>query len=136
MTPARPDERSSAPERGRKPPATNAQLETIRHEEGLINARLTWMLTFQGFLFAAVSLSSSGTRAAIVDVVPIVGMGVALLSLLGVIAAYGTIDMVRRSSSGPTFGGTRWRKWFGRANSMGIPVIVTIAWAALWVRLS
>lgn len=29
--------------------------ETVRHEENLINMRLTWPLTFQGFLFAAVS---------------------------------------------------------------------------------
>ncbi len=32
-------------------------IEKIKHEESLINSRLTWMLTFQGFLFASITLS-------------------------------------------------------------------------------
>ena len=37
-------------------------VETIRHEEKLIDTRLTWMLTFQGFLFASASLAADEPR--------------------------------------------------------------------------
>jgi hypothetical protein len=104
-------------------------IETVRHEENLINSRLTWMLTFQGFLFAAESLAAN--HAAILRVVPWVGMAVASLSFLGVAAAYGTIDVKRRELAGAKYGGTSWRKVFGRTNSLGIPIAVVAAWVAL-----
>ena len=47
--------------------------KAIRHEENLINPRLTGLLTFQGFLFAAAALATDGSRAAILTVVPWVG---------------------------------------------------------------
>jgi hypothetical protein len=112
-----------------------ALAEKIRHEENLINTRLTWMLTFQGFLFAAASLAADESRAAIREVVPLVGIAVAALSLLGLAAAYGTIDVARREHGGGHFGGMGWRRIFGRTNSLGIPVAVVIAWVALLLKL-
>jgi hypothetical protein len=109
--------------------------ETIRHEENLINTRLTWMLTFQGFLFAATSLATDQSRTAILDVVPWVGILVSGLSFLGVAAAYGTIDAARKTCAGAAFGGVSWRKAFGRTNSLGIPVVIVIAWLALYLKL-
>jgi hypothetical protein len=121
--------------RGESDSAPDVLRETIRHEENLINTRLTWMLTFQGFLFAAASLASGKSRSAILDVVPWVGISVAALSFLGVAAAYGTIDAARKTYQGAAFGGARWRKLFGRTNSLGIPVIIVIAWVMLFLKL-
>lgn len=94
------------------------------------------MLTFQGFLFAAAALAADESRTVILDVVPWVGMSVSALCFLGVAAAYGTIDAARKTYPGTVFGGARWRKWFGRTNSLGIPVVVVIAWLALYLKLS
>lgn len=119
-----------------KPEPDDFVADRIRHEENLINTRLTWMLTFQGFLFAAAALASDESRSAILGVVPWIGVAVAALSFLGVAAAYGTIDAVRKANPGaPVFGGARWRKWCGRTNSLGIPVVVVTAWVALYLKL-
>ena len=109
--------------------------EVVKHEENLINARITWMLTFQGFLFAAVSLATGDIRSDLLDTVPIIGMLIAALAVLGITAAYLTIDEARRNYGGLVFGGLRLRKWLGRTNSLGICVVVTLGWLWLYVRL-
>jgi rRNA maturation protein Nop10 len=109
--------------------------ETVRHEEALINSRLTWMLTFEGFLFTAVSLASGETRQPFLDTVPVAGALVALLALAGVAAAYGHIDAVRKEAPVGKFGSVRWPKWVGRGYSAGLCIVVAGAWLALYFAL-
>jgi hypothetical protein len=109
---------------------------TVDHEETLINTRLTWMLTFQGFLFAALSLANEDSRLALFSVIPWIGIAVAALSFLGVLAAYGRIDAARRKHRGQGFGSTCWPKWLGRTNSLGIPVVIVTAWTILYIKLA
>jgi hypothetical protein len=116
---------------------------TVKDEEILINTRLTWMLTFQGLLFAALGLADERSQlafSAFSSVLPWIGIAVAALTFIGVLAAYGTIDYARKKiddvrkkkqPSEPDFGAMGWRKWLGRTNSLGVPVVIVIAWAAL-----
>ena len=65
----------------------------ITREENLINNRLTWTLTFNGFLFAAIALIGDDQihlqlRNTLQVIIPIVGITVASLGIIGVIAAY------------------------------------------------
>ncbi len=126
---------------------TSILAEKIRHEETLINSRLTWMLTFQGFLFATIALVADDSKSpkihtAILDVVPLVGAIVAVLTLLGVWAAYLAIGQARnpyksdlRNNEKVGFGGKGWAKLLGRINSLGIPFVVVISWLILYFKL-
>jgi hypothetical protein len=126
---------------------TNILSEKIRHEETLINSRLTWMLTFQGFLFATVALVADDSkdpkfRAALLDVIPLVGAIVAMLTFFGVLAAYIAIGQARnpyrevlKTSEEIGFGGQNLAKWLGRTNSLGITLVVVIAWISLYFKL-
>lgn len=128
--------------------------ERISHEEALINSRLTWMLTFQGFLFASLALASDDStnealRDTLLQVIPLLGAVVAALALLGVIAAYLAIGQARlhfeseiggddrRDFGGKSdFGGKTWARWLGRINSVGLPVVVLITWTFLYFVLT
>lgn len=126
---------------------TSILAEKIRHEETLINSRLTWLLTFQGFLFAAVALLADNSinpklYRALLEIFPSVGAFVAILTFLGVLAAYIAMGQARNpyqevleTNKKLRFGGTNWAKWLGRANSLGIPIVVLSAWVALYLKL-
>lgn len=111
--------------------------KTVSHEENLINTRLTWMLTFQGLLFIAVGLADEGSRLAFFSVIPWIGIAVAALTFIGALAAYATIDNARKEHrAAPGFGGMGWRKWLGRANSLGIPFVIATTWGVLYFKLA
>lgn len=122
--------------------------ERIRHEEALINSRLTWMLTFQGFLFASLALASDDStsealRDTLLQAIPVLGAVVAALALLGVGAAYLAIGQARqhfREDIGEDdrrdFGGKTWARWLGRANSLGFPIVILITWIVLYFVLT
>jgi hypothetical protein len=61
-------------------------LEQVRHENGLLNDRMTWMWLLQGFLFASLGLVVSGSAArfvalmvCLVGVVSCVSIGCSLV---------------------------------------------------------
>ncbi len=79
--------------------------DQVSHEEMLINNRMTWLLTIQGFLFAALALipeeiatlsqqgaSCNRIMCVMMDVIPVLGGTIAFLVFLGVFAAYISID--------------------------------------------
>jgi len=118
-------------------------IRQIEREQGLVNNRLSWMLTFQGFLFAAIALSTNqdaepAIRAVFRNVIPAIGIAVALLALVGVHAAALSSNEIKvkwRKRDGfeqypPTFG-TRTISILGRITSYGIPISVVLAWVLL-----
>jgi len=111
-------------------------LDSIRHEEGLIHNRLTWMLQIQGFLFAAISFAATQQTQEryphLFKTTAIVGMSIAFLTLLGISAAYIAIGQARRLHSTQIFGGSHFAKWLGRTNSLGLCVILTVAWIVIY----
>jgi hypothetical protein len=71
-------------------------LRHIEREESLINRRIAWMLTFQGFLFATIALLannqvSPSLRTNLEALSAIAGLLVGLLACIGVNAAYSSI---------------------------------------------
>jgi hypothetical protein len=118
----------------------------ISHEENLINNRLMWMLTFQGFLFASIALLGdnqidSALRILLQCLIPAIGTIIAILTLLGVIGAYISIDNQRRDWNpylmhGPQPGGKKSAKWLGRIASGGTPLIMIVAWVYIYFKLN
>jgi hypothetical protein len=114
--------------------------QQIERENDLINNRLSWMLTFQGFLFAALALVvNKDTEPAVglifKNVLPIIGIAVALLAFLGVLAAYISIDNIKQkwkkqlgNQQYPPAHGTPLASFLGRITSYGIPISIVIAW--------
>ena len=122
----------------------NYTVSQIGREESLINNRLSWMLTFQGFLFAAIALVTDvGTDPAIRiilrNLVPIVGLVIGAFTLIGVHAAYLSINNIKakckerkeklcyRPLYPPAHGGPTAHR-LGQIPSYGIPTMVVIAW--------
>ena len=115
----------------------------IEREQGLVNNRLSWMLTFQGFLFAAIALvvnkdTEPTVRVVFRNVIPAIGIAVALLALIGIHAAALSSNEIKakwKQRDGfqqypPTFG-TPKISLLGRITSYGIPTSVIVAWLLL-----
>jgi hypothetical protein len=125
----------------------NYAVRQLERELNLINNRLSWMLTFQGFLFTTTALAANNNTDQTMSMglkygIPFVGILVAFLALFGIHAAHLSITNIR----------TRW-KWYGgylgyslafgnpdarkygRIPSYGIPISIIIAWLAWFVWL-
>jgi hypothetical protein len=111
----------------------------IGREDSLVNNRLTWLLTTQGLLFAAFALvlekdGAQLLKNELIKVLPLVGIVLSILCLLGVVGAIVTIRGLQK----------RWRKldydfapppcgvgcaWgFGFIPSLGLPLSFLYAW--------
>jgi len=125
-------------------------LQNIEREEGLIDHRISWMLTSQGFLFTALALLAktngiSPTIAALEIMTPFVGLMVAILSFLGIHAAYLSIRNLltfqKRRDRWASYPGvtTRFASFLGRLCGYGLPLLFIIIWLILisqspWVQ--
>jgi hypothetical protein len=116
----------------------------IEREDSLIDKRLGWMLTFQGFLIAAFALGMTETpsNAGISDVFkyifPTAGFTVGLLALLAVRAALSALHDLKRLWTAPPFP-DNYPQPFGRQRfhqhgamySQGLPLAMMIAWVVI-----
>ena len=117
----------------------------ITREESLINNRLTWTLTFNGFLFASVALIGKKQIHPQLEIIlhliiPIVGTAVAGFGILGVIAAYLAIHQQRKEwghllNNYPKPGGKSLASWSGRIASLLIPATMLAAWISIFFVL-
>jgi hypothetical protein len=124
-------------------------LRHIEREENLVNRRIAWMLTFQGFLFATIALLANNSvdaklRTNLEFLLPATGCIVGLLALVGVHAAYSSIneklgkwdkegkkdipsDILKKlpeiTSNGASFG--------GKLLSYGLPLLFFVIWGIL-----
>ena len=112
----------------------------INREDGLVNYRLTWTLQFNGFLFAALALTSSEMDG-LLKVLPIAGMTVSIAGLLGTIAANIAIRDLKHMWLEDE--DSRWPRPFGDtvafrlglAPSIMLPSVLTVVWSYLLCRL-
>ncbi|MBE9005078.1 hypothetical protein IQ259_08505 [Fortiea sp. LEGE XX443] len=115
----------------------------IEREQNLVNNRLSWMLTFQGFLFASIALVANkdtepSIRLVFRNVIPAIGIAVALLAFIGIHAAALSSNEIKakwKQRAGfqdypPTFGTSK-ISLLGRITSYGIPTSVVLAWLLL-----
>ncbi|HEX8126797.1 MAG TPA: hypothetical protein VF548_14575 [Allosphingosinicella sp.] len=117
----------------------------ISTEHGLVAARMTWNLTFQGFLFAAYALGSSRAGqepqvALLLRTLPIAGAVTAGLTFIGIVAAWARINGLKRDwySNQPEFERFRPRPFshpvggfFGRVPPFGITFVLLWCWTSL-----
>lgn len=119
----------------------------VEREQVLINNRISWMLTFEGFLFAGLALAGDSKstpefRRAIKETFPLVGATVAVLTVFGVLAA--TLAIVNAktfwknlvgTAGFPTPHGSLTASILGRATSFGVPIAVAVAWVVISAKL-
>ncbi len=115
----------------------------IAHEEALINHRMTWMLTIQGFLFATLAIlarsdgsvtgdESRRIMSVLFDAIPVLGFLIAFFAFLGMFAAYTSIDHHKKVSGKEVNknypGGNVMASVLGRIVSMSIPGTIALTW--------
>ena len=120
----------------------------IAAEHTLVAARMTWNLSFQGFLFAAFAFavgrqttSSPDPRLEIfLGALPVAGLVTAALTFLGVLAAFTQINGLKRAwfaneAALKALGPRPFSHWFGgligRLPSVGITGILIWCWCQL-----
>ncbi len=136
----------------------------VKHEDELINRRLSWNLTLQGFLFAAYGVSFQVLSNTTADpairvhlrllpcVFAVVGCLVATLVLMSILAAQSSIDGLKirwRSPSSHiednvlemlpelTGAGQHFANYWGKLSQVGIPNVIIIAWVGLfWIGVT
>lgn len=122
-------------------------VQQIEYEQGLINNRISWMLTFQGFLFGSMALVASDNSAEVIrmtfkTIVPLLGILTSSLAIVGIYASCLTIDAVRRRwKSHPnsceyiaTLGLSK-ASIAARITSYGIPASTIFAWLSIMAGL-
>lgn len=121
----------------------------IEREEKLINNRFSWMLTAEGFMFAAIALLGKMSQqnhlyAAIVDIIPIVGGLIAFAALIGVWGAYLSkreykriynIELANSPDIYPRPFGGNGAHLAGLVPSVILPIFIILAWLKIWIAL-
>jgi hypothetical protein len=122
-------------------------IQQIEYEQELVNNRLSWMLTFQGFLFGSLAIVASSdtiqaARVTFKNVIPSLGILVSVLAILGVYASSLSIDVVRRKwkkypdvSQCPLDIGVGKASVLARVTSYGIPSATILAWLLILLGL-
>lgn len=111
----------------------------IEKEIDLVNNRLSWMLTFQGFLFASLSIVTSkevdaSLRATLRDAFSYAGVIVSALTLLGLYASALQRDSLKRQwtklghKGFPELSSKAQISAMGRITSFGIPLTIIVVW--------
>src|SRR5690349_20887737 len=126
----------------------NPWREMWTHEDHLINYRLTWLLVTQTLLFTGyasllealldeeknIKGANRGILLSLVkDVIPALGIVIALVILLGVVAALGAMYIIGKSRTDPTPTGSRWGiHWLttimGWLSGGLLPILFAIVW--------
>ena len=120
----------------------------IHFEYSIINARVTWLVTSQAFLFMplAIGIPVGSGASGVADSVffpfiPYLGIAVCLLALVGIIGAVTRVNQWKRKYAETLYAGEDGHGTFavdqprstvvplmGQAASIGIPLVLTTAW--------
>lgn len=122
-------------------------VDQIKREEQIVSSRLSWILGFEGFLFASISFllkeSTIARDTSIIAVlIAMVGISVCILGIFALWASAETKDRIKNywrletywedksdtPDNYPPFHGLGKSKIGGRSLSYGIPVILIIFW--------
>ena len=127
----------------------NIYREYIKHENTLINNRISWLTTIQGFLFAAFGLIIKNGHEPIISgekvscflrVIAFVGAAVSVLTFISALGAIKSIDKLEISWKSirekdkvvllpwPKGGGDDIAPFLGRVGSFGISSVFVCVW--------
>ena len=105
-------------------------------EEGVINQRLTWLLTAQGFLAAGYAWiaqlpDSPATRLLkpLAAYLPLFGIALCAVVLLGLVAAHRAQDRLMADDPGGGIGNST----FIRAGGRLVPILIALLFALGWL---
>lgn len=116
----------------------------INREDNLVNFRLTWALTLNGFLFAALGflagkeVPNKSLLAFFHWALPLTGTTVSLVGLLGVIAAQLQINHLAKQwrelvdGRWPRPFGGKWSFLMGTLPSFVPPLVLSCVWVGLY----
>ncbi len=120
----------------------------IHFEYSIINARVTWLVTSQAFLFLPLAIGiplgpeSSGVAGSVFfPFIPYLGIAVCLLALLGIVSAVTRVHQWKGKYAATLYAGEDGHGTFaidqprsrvvpivGHMASIGIPLVLTTAW--------
>lgn len=116
----------------------------LKREHGLANSRMTWMLTSQGFLFAAFGVINSKTASLEPDLlyalnvaIPSVGIAVSVAALIGILGTNTAVSYYRKAWDSqpdkvwarfPLPSGDKIPHALGLFSTLIIPLIICLAW--------
>ena len=128
------------------------QVKGLEFEHELINRKITWLLTSQSLLFAALGLTLASSSLEIVRIIASLGLAVCVvvaIALAGNIAAkrFVHLDYKRREQSlgSPEprwgvrgngeieFGVRSFTTWLGIAADLAVPLVFAGAWIAVLI---
>ena len=119
----------------------------IDREDELIHKRITWFLTFEGFLFASLSLSKNQNLFNDIKyVIPLLGATVAVLALFGIGAALRAIKELKEGwrvktahlvdNPYPRAYGSEVSHFLGSSYSLCLPIAVMSAWIYIFYSIA
>jgi len=116
----------------------------LKREHGLANSRMTWMLTSQGFLFAAFGVINSKTDSLKPDLlyalkvaIPSVGITVGVAAIIGILGTNTAVSYYRKAWDSqpdkvwarfPLPSGDKIPHALGLFSTLIIPLIICFAW--------
>ena len=125
--------------------------EEIRHEDNLINQRVSWLVSSQSFLLTAFAISLNGPLQAkfaqyerlnilLISLIPIVGVVICLVSHLTIFAGVLHMRQIRHLAGTfhprhlPGVQGTDVTRRLGSSGPVLTPVIFLVVWLVLLIR--
>lgn len=125
--------------------------EEIRHEDILLNQRISWLVSSQSFLLTGFAIALNGPlqakfvryehlAVALVSWIPIVGVLTALIGEITILAGLLHMRQVRRLSgmfhpaNSPGVQGTQLTRWLGLSGPGLTPLVFLVVWIAFLIR--
>ena len=125
--------------------------EEIRHEDNLLNQRISWLVSSQSFLLTGFAIALNGPLQAksakyeqlgllLVSLIPIVGVLISLISQVTILAGVIHMQQIRRLAGAfhpahlPGVQGTSLTRWFGLSGPTVTPLIFLAVWLVVLVR--
>lgn len=114
----------------------------IEREDGLVDTRIRWMLTFEGFLLASLAIVSDGDdqiiQMTLKYALPVIGVIVALLSWAAIEAALWTLKELKELwedgdySGYPRPFGKGVTHTLGALFARGLPWVIIVLWGIMF----
>ena len=125
--------------------------DEIRHQDNLLNARLSWLVSSQAFLLTGLAVTLNGTAISMLPIytnvntllvaaLPVAGLVTDLVSYATIWAAISRMRNIRHLANGshprhlPTVQAEAFGRRLGLAGPVLIPIVFLAVWSAIIIR--